>query len=304
MPPRSNDFQRLVELIQRLYAPQNAKVTPSAVVNGREVDVLVEYQTDLYPVTIAVEARDHSRRIDVIGVEAYIGKYNAAGIRADKVIIVARSFTERAKQKAGQFGFTLLTLNDLEHDSAKAFFRAARPGDTWWLGKSKPNKDVQVCLLDKGANPIPLESIITPKSSKANHGTASMWAERLLQHALSQKVDGLFAQYAGVMLAITAEFRFTDHRARFGSVWHNIGKLVFDFGTRMQMPPMIAEKFQLGGSPEPKTIVREVGTGSETTLTLLYEENPGEAFPMKLYLDHRDTSGNAPQGKKIVIVLS
>ena len=218
MPQRSNEFQRLVELIQRLYAPHNAKVTPSAMVNGREVDVLVKYQTDLFPVTIAVEARDHSRPIDVTGVEAYIGKYNSVGgIRADKVIIVAPSFTKTAQQRADQLGFTLLTLTDLEHDSPKAVFTRIHPHGSWWLSHntgiavdSHNSQELQhlvpVRLLDKGANPIPLQCIITPKSSTANLGTAAMWAERLLQQTLSPMVNDLFAKHAGVLLELSAEF--------------------------------------------------------------------------------------------------
>lgn len=96
MPKRTNDFQKLVDIIQRLYAPKNATVTTSAVVTPslggtpREIDILVEFKTDLYPFKVAVEAKDCSRVIDVTGVETYIGKYNnKGGIIVDKVIIVA-----------------------------------------------------------------------------------------------------------------------------------------------------------------------------------------------------------------------
>src|SRR5437879_2227917 len=106
MPQRSNDFQDVVDSIQRLFAPHGAKVTTSALIETapgikREVDVFVEFKTDLYPFKIAVEARDHARAIDITAVEQYIGKYNApGGISVNKVVIVGRSFTQTAIDRA------------------------------------------------------------------------------------------------------------------------------------------------------------------------------------------------------------
>jgi hypothetical protein len=118
MPKRTNDFQKLVDIIQRLYAPKDATVTTSAMVappSGgtlREIDILVEFKTGF---KVAIEAKDWSRSIDATGVETYIGKYNNnGGIIVDKVIIVAHSFTETAKRRANDLGFSLHTINELE----------------------------------------------------------------------------------------------------------------------------------------------------------------------------------------------
>src|SRR5687768_5853833 len=107
MPKRTNEFQQLVDIIQRLYAPVGAIVTASKMIEAipgealREVDVFVEYQEEQTTRRIAVEARDLSRRLDVTQVECYIGKYNSpGGIAVDKVIIVAKSFTKTALRRA------------------------------------------------------------------------------------------------------------------------------------------------------------------------------------------------------------
>ena len=72
----------------------------------------------------------------------------------------------------------------------------------------------------------------------------------------------------------------------------------------MQIPPTTADKFQLGGNTEPKTIVREVGVGTEANVTILYEQKAGEQYPTKMYVDNRDAAGNIPQVKQIVIRLN
>jgi hypothetical protein len=83
MPKRTNEFQQLVDIIQRLYAPVGAIVTTSKMVETipdqgtREVDVLIEYSDSGTTRRIDVEAKDLSRRLDVTQVECYIGKFNS-----------------------------------------------------------------------------------------------------------------------------------------------------------------------------------------------------------------------------------
>ncbi len=120
MPQRTNDFQHLVAKIHRHYAPFGAKVTESAMVQDgtgakREIDILVEYKTGLYPLRVAIEAKDLSRRLDVNSVEAYIGKYNSiGGIQVSQVIIVAKEFTRTARLKAANIGFLLQTIEEID----------------------------------------------------------------------------------------------------------------------------------------------------------------------------------------------
>src|SRR6185295_11834123 len=96
MPQRTNEYQRIVALIQRSLAPEGAKVTESAMVdvNGfdREIDVLVEGQFGMYRFCVAVEAKDHSRPVDVTTVEQLCAKYApGSGIAVNQTVLVARN---------------------------------------------------------------------------------------------------------------------------------------------------------------------------------------------------------------------
>jgi hypothetical protein len=118
MSKQTNDFQRLVKLIQQALAPEGATVTESAMVesqgHAREIDVLVEGQFGPYRMKIAVEARDHSRPVGPQQVEQYIGKYREGdGIPVNQVVIVSRSgFTRSAKDKARIAGIIVYTLSE------------------------------------------------------------------------------------------------------------------------------------------------------------------------------------------------
>jgi hypothetical protein len=117
MPARSNAFQELVALVERSLAPRGAKVTESALVPGqddhvREIDILIESSMGPYAITIAVEAKDESRRMDITKFESIIGKYlTQSGIRVNQVVVVSRSgFCKPVIKRAEREGIKLLTL--------------------------------------------------------------------------------------------------------------------------------------------------------------------------------------------------
>ena len=122
MPRRTNSYQKLVALIQQALAPVDAKVTESAMATARgldgfrEVDVLVEAPLGPYQMKIAVEAKDHKRKLNVVDIETIAGKYRGAGrIVVDKVVLVARQgFSRSAFAKAELQGIELLTLKEAE----------------------------------------------------------------------------------------------------------------------------------------------------------------------------------------------
>jgi hypothetical protein len=96
MPKRTNDFQKLVRLVQQSLVPAGARVTESAMVENqgtpREIDVLVELPAGMYRMKIAVEAKDHKRAVDVGVVEQIAAKYRVGdGILVNQVGIVSRS---------------------------------------------------------------------------------------------------------------------------------------------------------------------------------------------------------------------
>jgi hypothetical protein len=75
MPQRSNEFQRLVSLLEQQLAPAGATVEESALLvdahNGteREVDVLITLPVPPRVPRIGIECRDHRRRADLPWIE-------------------------------------------------------------------------------------------------------------------------------------------------------------------------------------------------------------------------------------------
>lgn len=120
MPRRTNEFQDLVSLVERAFAPLGARITESAQVMGvdennlREIDVLVEYGGGDYALRIAVEAKDEIRKMTQDRLEAILGKYRTeSGIGAEEVVVVSRKgFSEPAKIRAQQEGISLLTFRE------------------------------------------------------------------------------------------------------------------------------------------------------------------------------------------------
>lgn len=117
MPKRSNDFQRLIKLIEHQLAPHDAIVSESKMLvdsrNGaeREVDVLIEYKVGEHPISIAVECRDHQRKSDTLWIDQIYGKYQYLPV--DKVIAVARAgFWKTANEAARKSGIDTYSLEE------------------------------------------------------------------------------------------------------------------------------------------------------------------------------------------------
>lgn len=132
MPKRSNDFQKLVRLIQQAFAPRGATVTESAILDHlgtpREIDVHITTDVGLYTMKIAVEVKDHSRPLGPGQIEEYIGKYRSGdGIPVVRVVVVSSAgFTRAGKDRARVANINLLTLKE------------ARSAD--WAGFIPPDK--------------------------------------------------------------------------------------------------------------------------------------------------------------------
>lgn len=104
MPKRSNDFQKLVALIN-VCIRQGAQVTESVLLidkvtsEKREVDIVISKPVADYLVNIAVEVRDRKRKADSPWIEAMRAKHEHLEI--DKLVLVSRSgFTRPALAKA------------------------------------------------------------------------------------------------------------------------------------------------------------------------------------------------------------
>ena len=92
MPQRTNEFQKLVKMVQHSLSGEKVRITESAMepvegIGFREIDILIEGEIGKHRIKIAVEAKDHKRKIDITAIESIISKYSGvnsidvAGVR-------------------------------------------------------------------------------------------------------------------------------------------------------------------------------------------------------------------------------
>ena len=126
MPPRTNDFQRLVYLV-RVNLADGATVTESKMLTDRltkrkrEVDVCVEGVVGGTPVLVAIECRDHKRIADVSWVDAMKAKHDRLPTNA-LVLASRRGFTPEARDVATRYGIRTFALTDVESVDFPALF--------------------------------------------------------------------------------------------------------------------------------------------------------------------------------------
>jgi hypothetical protein len=118
MPRRTNEFQRLIALIEAQLAP-DAVVRESVLLRDgksgqqREVDLLIEAASGVHTIRIAVECQDRSRSATAEWIDQLHGKYR--DLEVDKVIAVAREgFTLGARKKAEALGIETLALEEAD----------------------------------------------------------------------------------------------------------------------------------------------------------------------------------------------
>lgn len=98
------DLELLVAKIQQQLAP-SANVIHNASLLGRhsgvmrQIDVLVRDRVGQYEIKIAIDAKDHSRPVDVKGVEEFAGLVDDVGAQRG-VLVSPKGFTETAKTRA------------------------------------------------------------------------------------------------------------------------------------------------------------------------------------------------------------
>jgi len=116
MPRRSNDFQRVIALINACLR-ESGTVRESALLvdtsnrQEREVDVLISSTIADYPVNIAVEVIDHRRKADSPWIEKMYAKH--LHLPTDKLVLVSRAgFYKPALDKAKSFGIETMTFQE------------------------------------------------------------------------------------------------------------------------------------------------------------------------------------------------
>jgi predicted helicase len=114
-------FHRLVHAIESAIAIGNAntrvetskRIADKVTGRPREHDVVLTIAQEHHELVIALECRDHSRKIDVGAVEAFRSKCEHTGINSG-IIVSARGFYKPAIQKAASYDIRCLTLDEAE----------------------------------------------------------------------------------------------------------------------------------------------------------------------------------------------
>ena len=116
MPRRTNQFQQLIHAIH-LQLSKDVKVTESKFLRNRvtgeerEVDIVIEAETSLYPIVIGIECSKSRRPATIEWVERMIEKHR--DLTDNKLVLVSGSgFTPMALQKAELEGVEALTLGE------------------------------------------------------------------------------------------------------------------------------------------------------------------------------------------------
>lgn len=116
MPKRTNEFQKLVLMIQRTLA-REASVTESAMRRNKatgaenEVDILIEASVGATPITIGVECVEYARKASIEWVQRMRGKHMDLSI--DKSVLVSASgFSPNALRLAEAHGIQTMTLGE------------------------------------------------------------------------------------------------------------------------------------------------------------------------------------------------
>src|SRR5690349_12270830 len=117
--PKWRRFEDLAAHIQRSLAQPDAKVDQDVRIVGRDsgvgrqIDIALRIRAAQYDLLIAIDCKDHKRKIDVKDVEAFIGLVKDVGANKG-AMISAKGFTEAARNTARRSGLDLYTLVDAE----------------------------------------------------------------------------------------------------------------------------------------------------------------------------------------------
>jgi hypothetical protein len=137
MPPRSNDFQKLILALTQLLG-DNAVVEESKMltdlVSGeqREVDVYAEGALAGHTVKIGIECRDHQRKQGVEWVEQMRTKHER--LPTNLLILVSScGFTDSAVAKADSYGIKTITPTQAESDLASEVLASLGVTAKVWL---------------------------------------------------------------------------------------------------------------------------------------------------------------------------
>ena len=153
MPPRTNEFQRLVYLVKQ-RAAAGATVTESKMLidrisgSEREVDICIETSLAGHSLVVAIECRDHERNSDVTWVEQMKSKHERL---PTNVLVLAsrRRFSAEASRIATAYGIETVYL---EEANADGLDRVLGDAGTLWKNfyQARPT-NVKVTVVRPGS---------------------------------------------------------------------------------------------------------------------------------------------------------
>lgn len=223
MPQRSNQFQRLITLINAGVSG-NAKVTESALLpdsvtgDKREVDVLIESEISGYDLKIGIEVVSYKRRADVTWVEKMRAKHEC--LPTNKLILVSESgFSSQAILKAGFYDIDTLTIEeaiDSEWELSKFLTETGRI-EIISFKKAAKGVVVEKDGSNKSLIEIPLSAKIT---SGENTATIDNLIEDLLRDQRNKQIlqSKILSGETDFWFSLTREGGLWDLKAEDGSI--------------------------------------------------------------------------------------
>lgn len=139
MPLRTNEFQRLIAVIQSHLDPGSSVVEPAKLQDRitstqREVDIVVSGQVGAQHVNISIECRQRNRKPTVTWVEEMQAKHSRLPTNV-LVLAAHKQFSREALRVANIYGIRCLVLNEVDAAAPDTLFPDVRSlwGKGWQL---------------------------------------------------------------------------------------------------------------------------------------------------------------------------
>jgi hypothetical protein len=149
MPARTNDFQRLIAVVQSHLDP-GSTVAESQLLSDistgtkREVDIVVSGKVGSQPVLVSIECRDRRRSPDVTWIDEMQTKHSRLPTNV-LVLVSHNSFTSEALRIATLYGIRCLLLNDVDAAAPDRLFPDVQSlwGKAWELTLDRVTASVE-----------------------------------------------------------------------------------------------------------------------------------------------------------------
>jgi len=122
---KSKLFEKVVQIVQESYRDHpNTEIThqykiPNISGRKREIDILIETRVNNIEIKVAIECKDHSRKIEAKEIEAFHSKCLRIPEINKKLFVSRKGYAADAINAAKDFGVELLLLENLSIESFK-----------------------------------------------------------------------------------------------------------------------------------------------------------------------------------------